>query len=300
MRHTLGEITAHAQGMQMRVAVAAAQDRDVLGALAMARQKGVCSATLFGDEARIRAILKEQNAGERGFTIVEPEDGSNEACARAAIAAVVNGEADFLMKGILGTGELLRQVVHSPLVTDRLLSHVMLFEVSSYGKLLFNTDGGMNPLPNLKQKKAILENAAGLLKLLGYEEIIAACISGSESVNEKIPSTTDAKALAQMDWMRYNMTVYGPVGLDLAISEEACRHKKYTAPGGGRADILLMPNYETGNCFGKALTYFAGARSAGIVVGARCPIVLVSRADPAETKLTSLALGAIAAKGGKG
>lgn len=300
MKHTLNEITEHAEGMNMRVAVAAAHDEDVLKAVVMAAKRHICSALLFGNESRIRAILRENAADESAFTIAEPEDGSGEACARAAISAVANGEADFLMKGALSTADLLRQVVRSPLSTGRVLSHVMLFELPSYGKLLFNTDGGMNPLPDLARKKAILENAAGLLLQLGYKEIIAACVSGSEIVSEKIPSTTEAKMLAQMDWARYNMTVYGPVGLDLAISEEACRHKKYTAPGGGRADILLMPNYEAGNCFGKALTYFAHARSAGIVVGARCPIVLVSRADPAETKLTSLALGAIAAKGGKG
>jgi len=101
-----------------------------------------------------------------------------------------------------------------------------------------------------------------------------------------------------MDWSAYSMTVFGPVGLDLAVSPAACAHKGYDAPGAGHADILLMPNFETGNCFGKSLTYFAKARSAGLVVGARCPIVLVSRADTAEAKRVSLALGAIAAKGG--
>ena len=132
--------------------------------------------------------------------------------------------------------------------------------------------------------------------MIKYERVYAACVSGSEVVSEKIPSTVDAKILAEMDWSGWDMTVYGPVGVDLAISAESRAHKGYSADV-ENADILLMPNYEAANCFGKALTYFAGTPSAGIIVGASRPIVLVSRADPAETKCTSLALGAIAAKG---
>jgi phosphate butyryltransferase len=174
----------------------------------------------------------------------------------------------------------------------------MLYEAPGYDRLLFDTDGGMNPAPDFEQKKSILENAARLLHLLGYQASIAACVSGSETVTEKVQSSVDAKRLSELDWSKYGMTVFGPVGVDLAISPEACEHKRYNAPGCGKADILLMPNMEAGNCFGKALTYFANARSAGLVVGARCPIVLVSRADSAQAKLTSLALGAIASIGG--
>ena len=210
------------------------------------------------------------------------------------------GEADYLMKGILNTTDFLRAVVHSELLTGGLLSHVMIFEFSTYHKLLYISDGAMNPAPDYEKKRVILENAARLLQLIGYQTINAGILSGSEVVSEKIPSTVDAKMLASLDWSRYNMTVFGPAALDLCISREACAHKKYTAPGAGDADLLIMPNYETGNAFGKSLTYFAHARTAGIVLGARCPIVLVSRADPADAKLTSLALGAIAAQeGGK-
>ena len=298
MNQSMTEFVERAQGLNLRVAVASAHDENVLQSVVEAREQEICSALLFGKAERIRAILKSLGADETGFSIVEPEDGSDEACARAAVAAVVNGEADYLMKGILNTTVFLRAVVHSELMCGALLSHVMFFEFSTYHKLLCLTDGAMNPAPDFEKKRIILENAARLLYMIGYNTINAACISGSEVVSEKIPSTTDAKALAELDWSRYNMTVFGPVALDLAISPAACAHKKYSAAGAGNADLLLMPNYETGNCFGKSLVYFANARSAGLVVGARCPLVLVSRADTADAKLTSLALGAIAVDGG--
>ncbi len=298
MMKTLLDITKRATGLNRRVAVAAAHDEAVLRAVVMAVDERICSSLLFGDEKRIREILRDIGANVSAFTIIEPDDASDVGCAKAAVQAVIDDKADFLMKGILSTSDLLRVVVRSELMTGALLSHVMLYEAPGYERLLFDTDGGMNPAPDFEHKRGILENAARLLKLLGYEKIIAACVSGSETVTEKIPSSVDAKRLSESDWSKYSMTVFGPVGVDLAISPDACEHKHYSASGCGQADILLMPNMEAGNCFGKALTYFAGANSAGLVVGARCPIVLVSRADSAQTKLTSLALGAIASKGG--
>lgn len=299
MKHTLNEFLDQAQNLNYRVAVACAHDEEVIEAILSARERGICTALLFGKAAEIRALLSARHADENGLTIVEPEDGGDEACARAAVQAVENGEADFLMKGILNTTVFLRAVVHSGLLTGGMLSHVMIFEFPAYHKLLYLSDGAMNPAPDFERKRVILENAARLLQLIGYQTINAACISGSEVVSEKIPSTADAKALSELDWSKYHMNVFGPAALDLAISRESCAHKKYSAPGAGDADLLIMPNYETGNALGKSLTYFAHARTAGIVMGARCPIVLVSRADPADAKLTSLALGAIAVHGGK-
>ncbi len=299
MKHTLNEFLEQAKNLNCRVAVASAHDEEVIEAILSARERGICTALLFGKAAEIRALLAARHADETGLTIVEPEDGSDEACARAAVQAVESGAADYLMKGILNTTVFLRAVVHSGLLTGGMLSHVMIFEFPAYHKLLYLSDGAMNPAPDFERKRVILENAARLLQLIGYRAINAACISGSEVVSEKIPSTTDAKALSELDWSKYNMNVFGPAALDLAISKESCAHKKYTAPGAGDADLLIMPNYETGNALGKSLTYFAQARTAGIVMGARCPIVLVSRADPADAKLTSLALGAIAVHGGK-
>ena len=153
----------------------------------------------------------------------------------------------------------------------------------------------MNTFPDLEKKADILENAAMCFQALGYETIHAACICGAEQVNPKIQSTVDADALARMTdrWAKYHMNVCGPVALDLAVSPEACRHKHYSAPGAGMADILLVPNYEVGNGIGKAASLFGGAKNAGVILGARVPIVLVSRSDSAYSKLASIAAGSV-------
>ena len=142
---------------------------------------------------------------------------------------------------------------------------------------------------------ADVDITAMALQALGYEHINASCVCGAEQVNPKVQSTVDADALAHMTdrWAKYNMDVCGPVALDLAVSEEACHHKHYIAPGAGKADILLVPNYEVGNGIGKAANLFGSAKNAGIILGAKVPIVLVSRADSAYSKLASIALGSV-------
>ena len=221
-------------------------------------------------------------------------------CAEKAVQCVSEGKANFLMKGLLGTPDIMRAVLkpEAGLRTGKLISHVMMYEPKGH-RMMGLTDGGMNTFPDLDKKAEILENAAKVFKALGYDEINAACICGAEVVNPKIQSTVDAKTLSEMTdrWAPYHMNVYGPVGLDLAVSEAACRHKHYEAKGAGQADILLVPSYETGNGIGKAMSIFGGAMNAGIVVGAKVPIVLVSRADSAEVKLASVALGAVVARG---
>ncbi len=173
----------------------------------------------------------------------------------------------------------------------------MVYKVNSYPKFLFLTDGGINVAPNLEQKVKILENAIKVCKALDLDRIYAACLAGAEIVNPKIPATVDAKALSDMKekWDKMNVLVEGPLALDLAISTEACKHKGYKKEGGGKADILLVPYYEAGNVLGKSMTYFADSKSAGVIMGAKTPIVLVSRADSSETKLLSIALGSVIA-----
>lgn len=292
-----GAAKAHDGG---RVAVAAAHDADVLSAVVRAGREGICSALLFGNAKKIRAILEEMGEDQAKYTVADC--GTDAECAAKAVEAVAAGRADFLMKGLLNTTDMLRAVVHrdSGMVTDRLLSHVMFYETEDYGKLIADTDGGMNPYPDLEKKVQILENAALLMKALGYGRIYASCVCGSEVVSPKIQATVDAEAIAGMTerWDKYDMKVIGPVGLDLAISPAACRHKGFTAEGCGEADILLFPSYEVGNSVGKSLTYFAGAGSAGIVLGAKTPIVLVSRADSADIKLASIALATVVARSG--
>ncbi len=279
------------------IAVAAAHDEDVLKAVSAAHEAGMVNAILVGHTAEISSILT--GLGKKAEDYILREAESDVECAQAAVKAVREGEADFLMKGLLGTADLMRAVIdkENGLRTDKLISHVMLYEAKSYPKMLALTDGGMNTFPDLAKKADILENAAVVLRALGYEKISAACVCGAEVVNPKIQSTVDAKELSEMKerWAPYHMDVFGPAGLDLAISPAACKHKRYDAPGAGNADILLVPSYEVGNGIGKAMTYFSAARSAGIIVGARVPIVLVSRADSADAKLASIALGKLVA-----
>lgn len=278
-----------------KIAVAAAHDPNVMQAVCEAFRIGIADAVLIGDKAEIEEIVAAEGLAGK-FEIISSE--SDAQSARLAVELAASGKVNCIMKGMLSTADMMRAVIdkETGIRTDKLISHTMFYDVPSYGKLILLTDGGMIPAPSLEQKIGILENAADTLKRLGYNQINTACLSGAETVNPKIQSSVDAAALADMKerWAKYDMNVIGPVGLDLAISPEACAHKNFTAPGCGEADILLVPTYEAGNVMGKALTYFAGAKSAGIIVGAAVPIVLVSRADRAETKLASIALGCLA------
>lgn len=302
MGMTLDQITALAGslGGGTVVAVAGAHDAEVLKAALGAAGEGLCSPLLVGFPARIRALADELGLSCPEGWIVPAEDDA--LCARKAVELVRLGRAGMLMKGCIDTSTLMRAVIdkETGIRTGALLSHVMLYQMERYPKVLAVTDGGMVPAPSLEQKVQILENAARLFRALGYGAINAACVCGSEIPNPKIPAMRDALALSAMGdrWAAWGMSVIGPVGLDLAVSPRSCAVKRYHAPGAGDADILLVPTYETGNAFGKGLTCFAGARHAGIVLGARRPIVLVSRADDAEAKRDSIALGAVAAARG--
>ena len=295
--NSISEIIRHAAEQDgVKIAVAAAHDDAVIQAVAEARRQGIARSVLVGDGEKIRAMLSELGEQAEDYEIVEAGDDVD--CAKKAVACVVEGRAGFLMKGLLGTATLMRAVLDKEqgLRTGRLISHVMLYEPAGH-KMMALTDGGMNTFPDLDKKAGILENAAMVMQALGYERIHAACVCGAEVVDPKIPSMVDAQALSEMSerWAPYGMNVYGPVGLDLAVSKDACYHKHYTVEGGGEADILLVPTYEVGNGIGKAMSLFGGAKSAGIIVGAKVPIVLVSRSDSAETKLASIALGAVVA-----
>ena len=296
---TIAEIIEAAQGYASgRIAVAAAHDADVLKAVVEAKRRRIAEPILVGHGDVIRSILEELGENPSDYEIIQADTDVD--CAQKAVECVSAGKANFLMKGLLNTPDIMRAVLkpEAGLRTGKLISHVMMYEPKGH-RMMGLTDGGMNTFPDLDKKAEILENAARVFKALGYDEINAACICGAEVVNPKIQSTVDAKTLSEMTdrWAPYHMNVYGPVGLDLAVSEAACRHKHYEAKGAGQADILLVPSYETGNGIGKAMSIFGGAMNAGIVVGAKVPIVLVSRADSAEVKLASVALGAVVARG---
>ena len=296
-----GIIEAARGGEPGIIAVAAAHDRPVIQAVAEARREGIAVPVLVGHADEIAAMLRELGEDPAAYEII-PGDTDTD-CAAKAVALCAEGRANFLMKGILGTADLMRAVFNKEhgLRTGRLTTdsterngETFAFKApAEYAEIL--TDGGVNTFPDLEKKADILENAAMCFQALGYETIHAACICGAEQVNPKIQSTVDADALAHMTdrWAKYGMDVCGPVALDLAVSPEACRHKHYSAPGAGMADILLVPNYEVGNGIGKAATLFGGAKNAGVILGAKVPIVLVSRSDSAYSKLASIAAGSV-------
>ena len=292
-------IAAAKTGTSGVVAVAAAHDTAVIEAVTAAKKEGIVTPILVGHAEQIEKMLADVGEVPADYRIVSAD--SDVDCAKTAVQLVTEGQADFLMKGLLGTADLMRAVLskESNLRTDSLLSHVMLFETPGYHKMILMSDGGMNTFPDFDKKVQILDNAAGVLHKLGYERIHAACVCGAETVNPKIQSTVDAYELSQMTekWQKYNMDVIGPVSVDLALSKEACEHKHFTAPGAGDADLLLVTNYEMGNAIYKTALCLTGCRAAGLIIGARVPIILVSRSDSADSKLASIALGAVIARG---
>jgi len=282
---------------KMKLSVAAAQDGEVLLAVESARKMGLIDAILVGDAAKIKEIAGACSIDLSNYEIEDVK--STEDAAMTAVMLVSEGKADFLMKGLLSTAEILRAVLNKEkgLRGGNLLSHVMVYSVPTYHKLLFLTDGGMVTYPDLQQKVQIVKNAVQVAKALGVSPINVAPLCAVEVVNPDMQATLDAAALAKMNQRGQirDCVIDGPLALDNAISTEAAKHKGVSSPIAGEADILLVPNIESGNILGKSLTYFANAKSAGIVMGAKCPIVLVSRADTHESKLYSIALGSVIA-----
>lgn len=278
------------------LAVAAAHDKEVLIAIKEAVEMEIIKPILVGDRKKIVEISNEIGLNLDEIKIIDETD--LEKCAKAAVVEVSSGNADFVMKGLLDTSIILKAVLNKEwgLRASGLLSHVMIYEIPNYHKLLVSTDGGMNISPDVEQKKKILKNAIKATKPLGYETIKVACIAAKEKVNPKMKATVDSKELEDA-WKEnefgQDVIVEGPLALDLAVSKKACEIKKFKTKVGGDADILLMPTIEVGNGIGKALTYFANAKSAGVIMGAKTPIVLVSRADSHESKLYSIAYGAL-------
>lgn len=277
------------------LSVAAAHDVAVIEAVVKAKREDICTPILVGHKDGIRNLLEDMGEDYDEYEIIPAGDEKD--CAAKAVEVCSQGRADMLLKGIVNTADLMRAVLkrEANLRTDRRISHCMFYEIPVLKRMIVITDAAVNTFPDLETKADILENAAICLHALGYPSINAACICGAEQINPKVRDTVEADLLSKMTdrWAPYNMTVFGPAALDLAVSEESCRHKHYTAPGGGRADILFVPDYQVGNGIGKAATLFGGARSAGIILGAKVPVILVSRSDNAFAKHASIALGSV-------
>jgi phosphate acetyltransferase len=267
-------------------------DRDSLLGPIEAAKRGLIVPVLVGPEAKIRAVASAEGVDLSPYKIVSTEH--SHAAAERAVAMARAGEVEALMKGSLHTDELLGAVVPSAtgIRTARRISHVFVLDVPAYPRPLLVTDAAINIYPTLEDKADIVQNAIELAKVLGIETPKVAILSAVETVNPKIQSTLDAAALCKMA-DRGQITggiLDGPLAFDNAISEEAARTKKIVSPVAGKADILLVPDLEAGNMVAKQLQYFAGADSAGIVLGTRVPIVLTSRADSVRTRLASTAV----------
>ncbi len=278
----------------MKLAVVACHDEEVLAAVVESKRLGIADPILIGDKEKTFKIAKEIGLDIKEFNIIDEKDLT--LAAEIGVKMVSSGEANFIMKGLVDTSILLKAVLNKEwgLRTDSLISHVMMYEIPNYEKLIYLTDGGMNLQPTFEDKVKIIENAVVVAKALGKKEVKVACLAAKEKIDPKMPATVDAgllKSRYEEGKFSEGTIVDGPMALDLAVSLSSAEIKGYNSPVAGDADILLVPNIEMGNGIGKSITYFAGGKSAGIVMGAKAPIVLVSRADDHEAKLYSIALG---------
>src|SRR5262249_19247815 len=256
-------------------------DRDSLLGPIEAAQRGLITPVLVGPEDKIRAVARAEGVDLGPFQLISV--AHSHAAAAKAVELARAGEAEALMKGSLHTDGLLGGVVPSAtgLRPSRRLSHVFVMDVPSYPRMLLITDAAVNIFPKLEDKVDIIQNAIDLAHVLGIEQPKVAILSAVETVTSKMASTIDAAALCKMAERGQipGGVVDGPLAFDNAISQQAARAKKITSPVAGQADILLVPDLEAGNMLAKQLSYLAGAEGAGIVLGARVPIVLTSRAD---------------------
>ena len=278
-------------------AVAHPCEESALAGAIEAGQKGLIAPTLVGPEAKIRELAKSKGIDLGKTPIVDAPH--SHASAFKAVELVRKGAAELLMKGSLHTDELLSAVVarETGLRTGRRISHVFIMDVPTYHKVLIVTDAAINIAPTLEDKVDILQNAIDLAIALGVAKPKVAILAAVETVTSKMPATIDAAALCKMA-DRGQITgalLDGPLAFDNAISKEAAKIKKIQSEVAGDPDILLAPDLEAGNILAKQLSYLANADSAGLVLGARVPIILTSRADSVRSRIASCAVAMIAA-----
>ncbi|HEU5293515.1 MAG TPA: phosphate acetyltransferase [Burkholderiaceae bacterium] len=279
-------------------AVAHPCDRSSLEGALQAAKMGLIAPILVGPRARIESVARECDLDLTGVPLVDAP--FSHASAAAAVQLVLEGKAEALMKGSLHTDELMGAVVKRDggLRTARRVSHCFVMDVPSLEQALIITDAAVNIAPTLEDKVDILQNAIDLARAMRVDDVRVAILSAMETVNPKVPSTVEAAALCKMV-DRHQITgavVDGPLALDNAINLEAAQIKQIDSPVAGRANVLMVPDLEAGNMLAKSLSFLAGADAAGIVLGARVPIILTSRADSVMTRLASCAVAAMVAQ----
>jgi phosphate butyryltransferase len=278
-----------------KLAIASAEGGEIIQAAKQAVEERIMSPVLVGDQAKIKDLCSEKNLDLGQVEIINAPDPKM--AAKVAVETVRQGKADMLMKGKVDTSTLLKAVLdkESGLRTGAFLSHVAVVDVSSYPKFMLVTDGGMNIRPDIMQKAKIIRNAVEVAKRLGVNKPKVACLAAVELVNPDMQETVDAAGLVKMAERGdiKDVIIDGPIAFDAAIDREAAQTKGIVSPVAGDTDIFLVPDIASGNIFVKSLIYLAGAKVGGLVVGAGAPIVLLSRSDSAQTKLYSMALGAM-------
>jgi len=284
-----------------KMVLAASEDAHSLSAVAEAARQNIIRPILVGDRDKTLGMAEILNLDISKFEMIRT-DNPVEAVTRS-VKMVHDGEADVLMKGKVGTSDMLRCVLNKDygLRTGNLLSHFAYFEVETYHKLIAVTDVAMNIAPNLTEKISILNNAVWVLNNLGIPRPKVAVLGAVEKVNTDMDATLDAALLSKMNQRDQilNCIVDGPLAFDNAVSLESARHKEIKSEVAGDTDLLLMPDIEVGNVLYKTLVFFAKAKVASMIVGASAPIVLTSRSDSEQAKFDSILLAAVAANNGK-
>ncbi|WP_214848240.1 phosphate butyryltransferase [Exiguobacterium sp. s138] len=280
------------------VAIASADDEEVMDAVSLAIENDLARFHLFGDATRIQKMIHDRQLSESQFVITHTAT-AQEAAERAAYA-VRKGDADVLMKGLVPTATFMKAVLNKEtgLRSGKVLSHVALFEVPGRETAIGLTDAAIHIAPTLEDKVHIIENGVTALRAVGYSLPKVAVLAAVEVVNPTMPATIDAALLTQMNRRGQikDCLVDGPLALDNAVNLEAAKQKGLTGDVAGAADLLVVPQIEVGNVIYKSLMYFAQASVAAILVGAKAPVVLTSRADTAEAKLYSLAFALLNAQ----
>jgi len=281
-----------------KLVIAVGQDENALEAAYKAHQNGVIELICTGDKDEILKIAKENNLDFSTISIINEKDKSK--AVEIAVKLINDGNAQILMKGNVSTSVLLKGALNKDwgLRSGNLLSHFSIFEIKAYHKLLAITDVAMNIAPTLSEKVGIIENAVNYLSKIGIKTPKVAIVSAVETVKEAMPSTMDAAILSKMAERGQikDCIIDGPLAFDNAISKESAEHKGIESDVAGDADLLIMPNIEAGNILYKTLGFFTSSKLAAVILGAKAPIVLTSRADSEEAKLNSIYLAALGAK----
>ena len=295
----LASVKQRVQAVGMKkVVLCGAEDREGLLSVREALQKGIASPVCVGKRSLIEPLLEEL-----GIPTVELiAADSEEETAFQSVLCVRQGNGDFILKGSVKTSTLLKAVLHKEtgIRKEPLLSHTLVTEMTHQQRCLLSTDGGMVIRPTLEEKIAIIGNAVKVARSLGMMVPKVACICAVEVVNPAMPESVDSAILSKMNQRGQikDCLIEGPVGIDIALDAYAAKTKRIESEVGGRADILLVPDIHSGNFLGKSAEYFGRFPIGGIVIGAKAPILIVSRADKAESKLNSILLGANECMGG--